>query len=148
MSKRRSFTREKKLENLRYAEDHGTVATCRQYELSQGLFYRWKHAFDQSGMDGLEPAYHRIDPQVRELELENARLGKIIAKQALELEVKGELIKKTTRYNDAKDGHHEVQRYDTCKVALQLDWNAQEYLVLLPLGRNAWDKTINAHCSL
>jgi putative transposase len=102
MSKRRSFTREKKLEILRYAEDHGTVATCREYELSQGLFYRWKHAFNQNGMDGLEPAYHRVDPEVRELELENARLRKIIAKQALELEVKSELIKKNDQIQRRK----------------------------------------------
>ncbi len=43
MSKRRAFTKEKKLEILRYAEEYGMVATCREYELSQSLFYRWKH---------------------------------------------------------------------------------------------------------
>ena len=35
-----------------------------------------------------------MDPKVRELEEENLRLKKIIAKQALEIEVKDELIKK------------------------------------------------------
>ena len=94
MSKRRTFTKEKKLEILRYAEEYGMVATCREYELSQSLFYRWKHAFESKGVDGLEPAYYKVDPQVRDLEKENERLRKIIAKQALELEVKSELIKK------------------------------------------------------
>jgi hypothetical protein len=46
-------------------------------------------------MDGLKPAYHRIDPDVRALEQENERLKKIVAKQALQIEVQGELLKKT-----------------------------------------------------
>jgi putative transposase len=37
-----------------------------------------------------------VDPQVRALEEENARLKKIIANQALELEFKTELLKKTS----------------------------------------------------
>ena len=102
MSKRRSFTREKKLEILRHAEEHGMVATCRKYSLGQSLFYRWKHAFEQKGMDGLEPAYHRIDPEVRALEQENERLKRIIAKQALELEVKSELLKKNDQIQRRK----------------------------------------------
>ena len=36
-----------------------------------------------------------MDPEVRELEKENERLKKIVARQALELEVKNELLKKT-----------------------------------------------------
>lgn len=102
MSKRRTFTVEKKLEILRYAEQHGMVATCRTYELSQSLYYRWKHAFDRKGMDGLAPAYPRVDPEVRALEQENERLRKIIAKQALELEVKSELIKKNDQIQRRK----------------------------------------------
>ena len=38
--------------------------------------------------------YRRIDPLVRAMEEENLRLKKIIAKQALEIEVKDELLKK------------------------------------------------------
>lgn len=102
MSKRRSFTREKKLEILRYAEQHGMVATCREFELSQGLYYRWKHAFESKGMDGLEHAYYKVDPALRELEKENDRLRKIIAKQALELEVKSELLKKNDQIQRRK----------------------------------------------
>jgi putative transposase len=102
MSKRRTFTVEKKLEILRYAEEHGMVATCRAYELSQSLYYRWKHAFDRKGMDGLTPSYPRVDPEVRSLELENERLRKIIAKQALELEVKSELLKKNDQIQRRK----------------------------------------------
>ena len=42
----------------------------------------------------MKGSYKRIDPEVRALEEENARLKKIIAKMALEAEVKDELIKK------------------------------------------------------
>ena len=38
--------------------------------------------------------YQRTDPEKKALEVENARLKKIIANQALELEFKTELLKK------------------------------------------------------
>ena len=44
--------------------------------------------------EGLADHYYRADPAVKTLEKENERLRKIIAKQALELEVKEELLKK------------------------------------------------------
>ena len=95
MSKRRSFTKEQKMQILREAETEGMLATCRKYEIAQSLYYRWKHAFEQNGMDGLQGQYYRIDPEVKALQEENEKLKKIIGKQALELEVKNELLKKT-----------------------------------------------------
>jgi hypothetical protein len=47
------------------------------------------------GKKGLKDAYSRLDPQVRALEGENEHLKRIVAKQALEIEVKSELLKKT-----------------------------------------------------
>ncbi len=64
--KKRVFSVEQKMEILRYAEENGMVGQ-----------------------------HYKVDPAVRELEKENERLKKIIARQALELEVKGELLKKT-----------------------------------------------------
>ncbi len=95
MSKRRSFTKEQKLQILREAETEGMLATCRKHEIAQSLFYRWKHAFEQKGVDGLQGQYYRVDPEVKALQEENEKLKKIIGKQALELEVKNELLKKT-----------------------------------------------------
>jgi len=95
MSKRRSFTKEQKLQILREAETEGMLATCRKYEIAQSLYYRWKHAFEQNGMDGLQGQYYRIDPELKALQEENEKLKKIIGKQALELEVKNDLLKKT-----------------------------------------------------
>jgi hypothetical protein len=49
----------------------------------------------QDGLEGLRSKYKRVDPAIRELQEENERLKRIIAKQALEIEVKSELLKKT-----------------------------------------------------
>jgi len=95
MKKKRTFTVEQKMQILREAEEHGMLATCRKHDLSQSLFYRWKDQFNSRGIDGLHPQHHRVDPGVMALEKENERLKKIIAHQALELEVKTELLKKT-----------------------------------------------------
>jgi len=68
------------------------LATCRKYEIAQSLYYRWKIQFDLKGIDGLSGQYYQVDPRVRELEKENDRLKKIIARQAPEIEVKTELL--------------------------------------------------------
>jgi transposase-like protein len=92
---RRKFSPEERLSILQEGQREGQVATCRKYNLSPSLYLRWKRKYQEHGMEGLKPSYHRVDPQIRELEQENERLRKIIAKQALELEVKSELLKKT-----------------------------------------------------
>ena len=115
MSKRRSFSMEQKLQILREAETDGMVATCRKYEIAQSLFYRWKHAFDQKGVDGLQSQYYRLDPEVKALREENEKLKKIIGRQALELEVKSELLnlsadrqEKRNSSKSKENGNHPV----------------------------------------
>ena len=96
MSKsKRKFQQEEKLQILREGESNGVDITCRKYQISRSLFYNWKNKFDRQGPDGLIPRYHKVDPAVKALEKENERLRKIISNQALELEVKDELLKKT-----------------------------------------------------
>jgi transposase-like protein len=95
MSKRRSFSIEQKMQIIREVDTAGMVATLRKYEISHSLFYRWKNQFDAAGIDGLKPHYYKLDPETKELRDENEKLKRIIARQALELEVKTELLKKT-----------------------------------------------------
>jgi putative transposase len=96
MSKvKRSFTPEERLSLLQEAEREGYMETCRKYNLSPSLLAKWKQRYLAKGTEGLKPAYKRIDPEVRALEEENERLKRIIARQALEIEVKSELLKKT-----------------------------------------------------
>lgn len=91
---RRKFTPEEKHSILQEAEREGHTEVCRRYNLSSSVLTYWKNKYLARGKDGLIKSYKRIDPQVRSLEEENQRLKKIIAKQALEIEVKDELIKK------------------------------------------------------
>jgi transposase-like protein len=92
---KRRFTQEERMQILREAEQHGVEETLRKHNLSRSLYYLWKSKFNHSGVDGLKDQFYRVDPAVRLLEKENERLRKIIAKQALELEIKEELLKKT-----------------------------------------------------
>lgn len=96
MSKtRRKFSPEDRLSIVQESQREGLSETSRKYQLSPSLLTRWRSKYLQKGVSGLKDAYYRVDPEVRKLEEENARLRKIIADQALELEVKGELLKKT-----------------------------------------------------
>jgi putative transposase len=90
---RRHFTPEEKLSILQEAEREGHTETCRKYSLASSVLNYWKKKYLAKGKDGLKAGYKRIDPQVRAIEEENERLKRIIAKQALEIEFKTELIK-------------------------------------------------------
>ena len=48
---RRHFSVEQKMQILREAESEGMLNTCRRHDLSQALFYRWKHQFESKGKD-------------------------------------------------------------------------------------------------
>jgi putative transposase len=91
----RKFSPEVRLAILQEAQREGMAETCRKHNLSPSLLSKWKQRYLSKGVEGLKPAYKRIDPEVRRLEDENERLKKIVAKQALQIEVQGELLKKT-----------------------------------------------------
>lgn len=92
---RRTFTPEDRLSLIREAEREGFMETCRKYNLSPTLLSGWKRKYLEKGSEGLKPAYRRVDPDLRALQEENERLKRIVANQALELEVKTEMLKKT-----------------------------------------------------
>src|SRR5688500_1936886 len=91
---RRRFSPEERLSLVKEAEREGFAETCRKYNLAPTMLNRWKKKYLEQGAE-VKPAYRRVDPELRALEEENERLKKIIARQALELEVKSELLKKT-----------------------------------------------------
>ena len=95
---RRSFSVEQKLQIIQEADQHGVTQTLRKHNLSHSVFLRWKRQFNEGGAKLLQGQYHKVDPQLRALEDENARLKKIIGNQALELEFKTELLKKNEAY--------------------------------------------------
>src|SRR6185437_10341513 len=96
MSKqRRKFSVEQKLQIIQEADQHGITQTLRKHNVSHSVYLRWKQQFDKGGISSLAPQYRKVDPELRALREENARLKKIIGNQALELEFKTELLKKT-----------------------------------------------------
>ena len=95
---RRSFSVEQKLQIIQEADQQGITPTLRKHNLSHSVFLRWKHQFDQGGSASLKPQYRKVDPELKALQEENARLKKIIGNQALELEFKTELLKKNEAY--------------------------------------------------
>jgi putative transposase len=96
MSKsRRSFTVEQKLSIINESEQIGITQTLRKHNLSHSVFLRWKNQFNSGGVSSLKSQYHKIDPEIRALQEENARLKKIFGNQVLELEFKTELLKKS-----------------------------------------------------
>jgi putative transposase len=94
-TKRRSWSVEQKLQLIQEADQYGVIETLCKHNVAQPLFHRWKKEFNQDGISGLQPKYHIIDPEVKQLQSENERLKRIIANQALELEFKNELLKKS-----------------------------------------------------
>jgi putative transposase len=92
---RRIFTPEDRLAILQEAQREGATVTCRKYNLAPSLYAKWKNKYLSKGVEGLKPAYKRIDQELRALEEENERLKRIIARQALEIEFKSELLKKS-----------------------------------------------------
>ncbi|HET8686799.1 MAG TPA: transposase [Methanosarcina sp.] len=92
---KRLFTPEERLSIIQEGQREGRAATVRKYDIAPSLYDKWRQKYLSQGIDGLKNKYKRIDPAVRELQEENERLKRIIAKQALEIEVKTELLKKT-----------------------------------------------------
>ena len=69
--------------------------TAKAALLSPSLLHRWRLVYLSKGREGIKDSYARADPRLRALDEKNERLKLIMAKQALELEIKSELLKKT-----------------------------------------------------
>ncbi len=92
---KRKWSEAQKLQIIQEAQQNGITETMRRHNLAHSLYRKWRKAYDGQGMQGLQPQYKTIDPAFRQLELESSRLKNIIAKQALEIEFKDELLKKS-----------------------------------------------------
>ena len=92
---RRNWSEAQKLQILEEAQQNGVTETLRKYNLSSSVYRRWRGGYNGEGMEGLKPHYKTVDPELKRLQQENERLKKIIAKQALEIDFKDELLKKT-----------------------------------------------------
>ncbi len=93
-TKKNQFTIEQKVEIVKQAELKGFVDTALEYNISTKSIYRWREKFISGGVSALKFA-SKTDPELKELRLENDRLKRLIAKQALIIDIKEELLKKT-----------------------------------------------------
>ena len=92
---KRKWSEAQKLAIIQEAEQKGITETMRKHNLAHSLYRKWRKAYNGEGMQSLQPKYKTVDPTFRKLEVENQRLKNIIAKQALEIEFKDELLKKS-----------------------------------------------------
>jgi putative transposase len=82
--KRTRYREEQIIKVLKEAESGGAVAeVCRRHGVSEATFYNWRRKY--GGMEQSE--IHRL----RELEAENARLKRIVAQQAMDIDLLKEI---------------------------------------------------------
>ncbi len=88
---RRKFSENEKHAILKEASQKGISVVLREYKLSYSVFSRWKK---QLAVDKKEPkSNYRILQEIIGLVTENERLKKIIANQALEIQIKTEKLR-------------------------------------------------------
>jgi putative transposase len=86
--KQSKFSEEQIIAILREAEkgEQTITAICRERSISENTFYKWRQKYG-----GLEIADAR---RLRELEKENARLKRLLAESAIEIDAMKEVIAK------------------------------------------------------
>ncbi len=95
MGERRKWKAEEKVAIIKEIEDTGKVIeTCRKYSISNGMYYKWKEAYNTFGLDGIKSHKTRIGYDVRKLKAENERLNKLLAEKELENALLSETLKK------------------------------------------------------
>src|SRR5215831_3675634 len=96
-AKRRRFSSDEKMQILEEALQLGISNTLEKHHLSYSVFSRWRIQFskEKNKMD--------LDPvEMKNLQEENLRLRKIIADQALMIELKNEELKKIIALTEKK----------------------------------------------
>jgi putative transposase len=93
-SSRRTFSYTEKMNILKEVEESGVIKVLKEHKLSYSVYSRWKHQLAETKMTQREDS-EQTKKEKEQLEIENARLKKIIAEQALEMEMRAEEWKKT-----------------------------------------------------
>ena len=89
----RKLTLEEKVKIVQEAEQLGFTETGLKYNISARQIYRWRDKLQKGGSKALSYGA-KIDPELKSLKEENMQLKKLVAKLALTVEIKEELLKK------------------------------------------------------
>ncbi len=83
-----SFSEEQIVQILREAEtgEQTIGSVCRAHSISENTFYTWRKKYGGADVAAIK--------RLRELELENARLKRILAERDLEIDIVKELLEK------------------------------------------------------
>ena len=87
----RKWSEAQKLQILQEAEQNGLTGTSPSTHFPYLRF----SAGNGQGTEGPKPHYKTVNPEVKRLQQESERLKKIIVGQALEIDFKDELLKKS-----------------------------------------------------
>lgn len=90
------LTLEEKVKIVQEAEQVGFTETALKHNVSARQIYRWREKLQSGGSKSLSYGA-KIDPEVKALKEENLQLKKLVAKLALTVEIKEELLKKTSQ---------------------------------------------------
>ena len=109
MRKKRK-THKEKLMILKEAEVEGVLQTCRKYEINPSTYYNWKERYEEGGIEALKSkSKSYIDPEIKRLREENERLKKLLAEKELALEIKEELLQKSSNERRKSESNKGVQ---------------------------------------
>jgi putative transposase len=93
--KKRTFSKEEKLQIIKEATIHGVQVTLDKHGVYPASYYTWKKKFEEMGEEGFQ---HGMSPKhlkrIRDLEKENNTLKQLLAEKELENKLKGDLLKK------------------------------------------------------
>lgn len=95
MMKKRTFTKEEKLQIIKEASENGINPTLEKYGIYRASYYSWKQKLEEMGEEGF---HHGMTPKhlkrIRDLEKENSALKQLLAEKELENKLRGDLLKK------------------------------------------------------
>jgi len=94
LTPRRKFTDEEKIRILKEAQDENITTILKRYTLSYSVFVKWREKFAENMSNYPPTTMESLKKQVQLLTDENLRLKRIIAEQALQLEVQQEQLRK------------------------------------------------------
>lgn len=94
----RKLTLEERIKIVQEAEQSGFTETALKHNISSRQLYRWRDKLQKGGLKALSYGA-KIDPELRAMKEENLQLKKLVAKLALAVEIKEELLKKTLLRN-------------------------------------------------